>query len=209
MNPDDSVVFIVDDDVSVREALRNLLRSVGLTVQSFATAQEFLTARRPDVPGCLILDVRLPDLSGLDLQRQLIEAEFGMPIIFITGYGDIPMSVRAMKAGAVEFLTKPFRDQDILDAVQQSIGRDREARRNRAEIIELRRRYADLTTREQEVMKFVVQGMVNKQIAAELGIAEPTVKLHRGRLMHKMCAGSLAELIKLSEKLAASTKPLI
>jgi FixJ family two-component response regulator len=201
MSAERSVAFVVDDDVSMREALRNLLRSVGVEVETFKTAQEFLSTRRPDAPGCLILDVRLPGLSGLELQRQLIEEKIQIPIIFITGHGDIPMSVRAMKAGAVEFLTKPFRDQDLLDAVLQALNRDRAARRQRAEVAELRGRYEALTSREQEVMVLVVRGLPNKQIAGALAISEPTVKLHRGRLMHKMEAESLADLIRIAEKL--------
>jgi FixJ family two-component response regulator len=174
---------------------------VGVEVETFKTAQEFLSTRRPDAPGCLVLDVRLPGLSGLELQRQLIEEKIQIPIIFITGHGDIPMSVRAMKAGAVEFLTKPFRDQDLLDAVLQALNRDRAARRQRAEVAELRGRYEALTSREQEVMVLVVRGLPNKQIAGTLAISEPTVKLHRGRLMHKMEAESLADLIRIAEKL--------
>jgi len=201
MSPERSVVFVVDDDVSVREALKNLLRSVGLNVQSFGTAQEFLSSKRPDTPGCLVLDIRLPGLSGLDLQSQLLEAKIQMPIIFITGHGDIRMSVRAMKGGALEFLTKPFRDQDLLDAVQQAIRRDREQRQQRAETAELRERYASLTSREQEVLALVVQGLVNKQVGDELNITEPTVKLHRGRVMRKMRADSLAALIRMAERL--------
>ena len=200
MSPE-PIVFVIDDDVSVRQALRNLLRSVGLNVQTFATAIEFLSAERPDAPGCLVLDIRLPGVSGLDLQRQLIEADVRIPIIFITGHGDIQISVRAMKAGAVEFLTKPFRDQDLLDAVQHAIDRDRIDRQHRAELDEVRKRYDSLTSREQQVFALVVRGLVNKQIAAELNISEPTVKLHRGRLMHKMGADSLADLIRLSAKL--------
>lgn len=192
-------VFVVDDDVSVRESLRNLLRSVGLKVEAFSTAQEFLSSNSIG-PGCLVLDVRLPGLSGLDLQRQLTETNREIPIVFITGHGDIPMSVRAIKAGAVEFLTKPFRDQDLLDAVRQAMDRDREIRSREREMAELRERYASLTAREQEVMKYVVRGMVNKQIAGEIGITESTVKLHRGRLMHKMKAESLADLIRTAER---------
>ena len=201
MSAERSVAFVVDDDVSMREALRNLLRSVGVEVETFKSAQEFLSTRRPDAPGCLVLDVRLPGLSGLELQRQLIEEKIQIPIIFITGHADIPMSVRAMKAGAVEFLTKPFRDQDLLDAVLQALNRDRAARRQRAEVAELRGRYEALTSREQEVMVLVVRGLPNKQIAGTLAISEPTVKLHRGRLMHKMEAESLADLIRIAEKL--------
>jgi len=201
MKPEAAVVYVVDDDISVREAVRNLLRSVGLEVEAFGTAQQFLSAKRGDAPGCLVLDVRLPGISGLDLQRQLVEADIQVPIIFITGHGDIQMSVRAMKAGAVEFLTKPFRDQDLLDAVQQAIERDREGRRQRAEAVEIRRRYESLTSREQEILILVVQGLANKQIGDELNITEPTVKLHRGHVMQKMEADSLADLIRMSERL--------
>lgn len=204
MTHEDPAVFVVDDDVSVREALQNLLRSVGLKVATFVSAQEFfslMSSKRPSGPACLVLDVRLPGLSGLDLQRQLAQANLGIPIVFITAHGDIPMSVRAMKAGAVEFLPKPFRDQDLLDAVQQAIDRDREAQRSRTERAELQERYQSLTTREREVMGFVVRGFANKQIAGEIGVSEPTVKLHRGRVMHKMRAESLADLITISQKL--------
>jgi len=196
------LVSVVDDDVSIREAVRNLLRSVGLRVETYGTAQEFLTSEHPNVPNCLVLDVRLPGLSGLDLQRQLVDAKFQLPIIFITGHGDIQMSVRAMKAGAVEFLAKPFRDQDLLDAVQQAIESDRGGRQHRREMKTLQGRYDSLTSREQEVMILVVQGLANKQIADELNISEPTVKLHRGRVMDKMAADSLADLIRMGEKLA-------
>lgn len=195
------LIFVIDDDVSVRDALRNLLRSVGLQVQTFASAMEFLSADRPDAPGCLVLDIRLPGVSGLDLQRQLIEAKVRIPIIFLTGHGDIQISVRAMKAGAVEFLTKPFRDQELLDAVQQAVERNRAERQEQAELADLRRRYDSLTSREQQVLALVVCGLINKQIGAELHISEPTVKLHRGRMMHKMRAASLADLIRLSERL--------
>jgi FixJ family two-component response regulator len=195
------VVFVVDDDVSMREALRNLLRSVGLQVKTFDTAQNFLAHPQPDAPGCLVLDVRLPGLSGLDLQRELARAEIDLPIIFITGHADIPMSVRAMKAGAIEFLTKPFRDQDLLDAVQEAIGKNREARAQSQQTQELRARYLALTAREQEVMRLVVEGLLNKQIAGQLGTTEATIKLHRGRVMHKMQAASLAELIRMAERL--------
>ncbi len=204
MSSEGSVVIVVDDDVSIREALKNLFRSVGLNVNTFATAREFLASKRPDAPGCLILDVRLPGLSGLDLQRQLGEAGIQIPVIFITGHGDIPMSVQAMKAGAAEFLTKPFRDQDLLDAVQQAIELDRAARRQRAELQELRDRYKSLTQREQEVMALVVRGLLNKQIAAELGTTEATVKLHRGKVMGKMAAGSFADLVRMAEKLGVA-----
>ena len=200
MSQTEPAVFVVDDDVSVREALRNLLRSVGLKVEAFSTAQDFLSSKSSG-PGCLVLDVRLPGLSGLDLQRQLVETNREIPIVFITGHGDIPMSVRAMKAGAVEFLAKPFRDQDLLDAVRQAIDRDQQTRNREKRSAELRERYMLLTPREHEVMKCVVRGLVNKQIAAEIGITESTVKLHRGRLMHKMRAESLADLIRMTERL--------
>ena len=206
MSRAEPAVFVVDDDVSVREAIGNLLRSVGLKVEAFKTAQEFLSSDAAG-PGCLVLDVRLPGLGGLDLQRQLVETNRAIPIVFITGHGDIPMSVRAMKAGAVEFLTKPFRDQDLLDAVQQAIDRDRVIRGHQNELAELRKRYTSLTPREQEVMTCVVRGLVNKQIAADIGITESTVKLHRGRLMHKMRAASLADLIRTAERIGLTQKP--
>lgn len=192
---------MVEDDVSVREALRNLLRSVGLNVETFSSAEEFLSSGCSG-PGCLVLDVRLRGLSGLDLQRRLAENHCAIPIVFITGHGDIQMSVRAIKAGATEFLTKPFRDQDLLDAVAQAMERDRQTRSHESEIAELRERYASLTPREQEVMQCVVRGFPNKQIAAKLGITDPTVKLHRGRLMRKMGTVSLADLVRIGEKLA-------
>jgi FixJ family two-component response regulator len=198
-------VFVVDDDASMREALKNLFRSVGLDVETFGSAQEFLS-RRPESPGCLVLDVRLPGLSGLDLQRQLTDADIGIPIVFITGHGDIQMSVRAMKAGAVEFLTKPFRDQDLLDAVQQAVDQDRATREQRAQTAELRERYESLSPREQEVMGLVAAGLLNKQIAGELGTSEATVKMHRGHLMRKMHAESLAGLIEIAQKLGLSPK---
>jgi FixJ family two-component response regulator len=197
----DATVFVVDDDAPMRESLKNLIRSVGLRAELFASAQEFLRSKRPDAPGCLVLDVRLPGLSGLDLQRRTTEAGLEIPIIFITGHGDIPMSVRAMKAGAVEFLTKPFRDQDLLDAIQQALEWDRKARDQRAAIEELRRRFAWLTPREREVMARVVAGLLNKQIAAELGTSETTVKIHRHHVMEKMEAGSLPELVRMADRL--------
>jgi FixJ family two-component response regulator len=201
----DAVVFVVDDDASVREAIESLIRLAGLRVETFETAQEFLRSQRLDVPGCMVLDVELPGLSGLDLQRELAAHGIKLPIIFITGYGDIPMSVRAMKAGALEFLTKPFRDQDLLDAIQQALERDRAARQNSRDIAQLRERFEALTSREREVMSLVVAGWLNKQIGFELGISEITVKIHRGRVMNKMAAQSLAELVRMTERLEIPT----
>ena len=203
----DSIVFVVDDDSSVREALADLGASVGLLVEPFKSAREFLNYKRPDAPACLVLDVRLPDLSGLDLQRELVRTEAPIPIVFITGHGDIPMSVRAIKEGAVEFLTKPFRDQDLIDAVQHAIENDRAARQERAMVAELRCRYATLTKREKEVLKLLGSGLLNKQIAADLGSSEVTIKVHRGQVMRKMKAKSVVELARMGEKIGITSAP--
>ena len=206
MKAGDPIVFVVEDDSSMREALTDLITSVGLLVEPFKSAREFLEHRRLDAPACLVLDVRLPGLSGLDLQRELVRTETPIPIIFITGHGDIPMSVRAIKEGAVEFLAKPFRDQDLLDAIQHALEIDRAARLERSMVAELRRRYESLTKREREVMKLVVSGLLNKQIAGELGSSEVTVKMHRGQVMRKMKAQSLVQLVRMAEKIGITSE---
>jgi len=201
MSESPGVVFVVDDDAAMRRSLEDLIASVGLEVEGLPSGQEFLRRKRPDVPCCLVLDVRMPGLSGLDLQKRMIEAVMDIPIIFITGHGDIPMSVKAMKAGAVEFLTKPFRDQDLLDAIQLAIERDRAARRQRLEVAELEARYRSLTPRERDVMALVVTGLPNKHIAGRLGTSEITIKVHRAHVMQKMRVDSLAELVRSAERL--------
>jgi RNA polymerase sigma factor (sigma-70 family) len=205
MKKADQVVFVIDDDASMRTAISELIEAVGISCQTFGSGQELLDATLPDVPGCLVLDVRLPGLSGLNLQRELTARGIQIPIIFITGHGDIPMSVQAMKAGAVEFLTKPFRDQDLLDAIEQATERDRSARRQLKEIRVLQERSDALTPRELEVMRLVVAGLLNKQIAAQLGISEKTVNVHRAQVMQKMHADSLADLVRMSEKRGTSS----
>jgi RNA polymerase sigma factor (sigma-70 family) len=195
------IVFVVDADVSIRDALRSLIRSVGLNVEFFSSPLEFLQGKRPEAPSCLVLDVRLPGKSGLDFQRELAEADISIPVIFVTSHGDIPMSVRAMKAGAIEFLTKPFRDQDLLDAIQVGLERDRALRQRQAEIAVLRERLESLTPRERAVLRLVVSGLLNKQIAAKIGTTEATVKVHRSQLMKKMRADSLPDLVRMAEKI--------
>jgi len=206
MGEAESIVFIIDDDPLYRRSAERLVRSIGFSVQSFESARDFLSSRRPNAPSCLILDVRLPGLSGLDLQRELAEAGVHIPIIFVTGHGDIPMSVQAMKAGAVEFLTKPFRDQALLDAIRQAIGHDQVARQQHARSADLRRRYESLKPREREVFRCVVSGMLNKQIAGEVGATERTVKFHRGNIMRKMQVKSLAELVRMAEALGIANQ---
>jgi FixJ family two-component response regulator len=204
MDDPEAIVFVVDDDPSIRDALDGLFRSVGLNARYFASAQEFLQSSRPDVPGCLVLDVRMPGQSGLELQRELAASNQEMPIVFITGHGDIAMSVQAMKAGAIEFLTKPFRDQDLLDAIQLGFEKNRAQRQHAAAVAEIDKRHQTLTAREQETMALVVSGFLNKQIAARLKVSEITVKVRRGQIMRKMHATSLAELVRMAERLKAS-----
>jgi len=199
------VVFVIDDDLSMRESLKNLIRSVGLRAEAFGSADEFLGSQRMEGPGCLVLDVRMPGMSGLDLQKRMVEAGTDIPIIFLTGHADIPMSVQAMKAGAAEFLTKPVREQDLLDAIQQALERDRAAVAKRAEVDDLRDRLDTLTPRERDVMRHVIAGLLNKQIAGELDMSETTVKIHRHHVMEKMRAGSLAELVRMADRLGLPT----
>ena len=200
------VVLVIDDDVSIREALRRLISSVGLQVEVFGSAREFLDRKLPDMPACMTLDIRLPGISGLDLQRQLAEANIRIPIIFVTGQGDIAMSVRAMKAGAVDFLTKPFRDQELLDAVFHAVEQDRVRRQREAETTTLQDHFRSLSSREREVLNWIVSGLLNKQVAAEIGTTEATVKFHRGQLMRKMSADSLADLVRMAGKLGISVR---
>jgi FixJ family two-component response regulator len=205
MSDPDCIVFVIDDDPLVRDSVADLRDSAGFTVRTFGSAADFLEGEHPDLPACLILDVELPGLGGLDLQAELTKSGADVPIVFLTGRGDIPMSVRAMKAGAVEFLTKPFRKPELLDAVTEALRRDREGRLQRSETSELKKRFGTLTPRERQVMALVVTGLLNKQIAGELGTTEETIKVHRGRVMSKMGAGSLAELVRMAEKLKISS----
>jgi FixJ family two-component response regulator len=203
---DQAIVYVVDDEPSIRNSMKELAESVGLQVHMFATAQEFLRSQRPDVPGCLVLDVRLPGLSGLDFQAELIRADVRIPIVFITGHGDIPMTVRAMKAGAVDFLAKPFRDQDLLDAVAIAIQRDRERREHENIVADLRAHFASLTPREREIMPLVASGLMSKQIAAQIELSEITVKVHRSHIMKKMGARSVADLVRMAEALGVKPR---
>jgi RNA polymerase sigma factor (sigma-70 family) len=205
MSKPESIVFVIDDDAAIRESVKSLIRSVGLHAELFGSVQEFLEHKPADVPSCLVLDVRLPGISGLNFQNQLAQANIPIPLIFITGHGDIPMSVRAMKAGAVEFLTKPFRDQDLLDAIEEGLQKDRLRRQQEAEKADLKLKYESLTPREREVFPLVISGRPNKQIAAELETSETTVKVHRSQLMKKMGADSLADLVRMAEKLGIGT----
>lgn len=205
MTEERAIVFVIDDDASMRAALEDLISSIGLEVRSFPSPREFLENKRPDAPGCLVLDVRLPGMSGLAFQQELAKSHAALPVIFITGHGDIPMSVRAMKAGAVEFLSKPFHEQELLDAIHVAVERDRQRRREAATLGELRVRYGALTDREREIMALVVVGRANKQIAAELSVSEMTVKVHRGQVMRKMDARSLPDLVRMADRLGVPT----
>lgn len=207
MSASPGVVFVIDDDVSIREALRRLICSVGLQVEDFGSAREFLDSKLPEMPACMTLDIRLPGMSGLDLQHRLAEAKIRIPIIFVTGQGDIAMSVRAMKAGAVDFLTKPFRDQELLDAVFHALEQDHVRRQREAETTTLQGHFRSLSSREREVLNCIVSGLLNKQVAAEIGTTEATVKFHRGQLMRKMSADSLADLVRMAGKLGVSVTP--
>jgi FixJ family two-component response regulator len=206
MKEPEPIVFVIDDEAQIRDGFKSLIRSIGLRAETFASAREFMLAKRPDAPACLVLDVRMPGLSGLDLQRELSEAQIHIPIIFITGHGDIPMSVRAMKDGAMEFLTKPVRVQDLLDAVQKAIDRDREFRKKHADLSGIRKRFDSLTPRETEVLNLVVAGLLNKQIADELGTSDLTIKTHRAHVMEKTQAESLAHLVRMAERLRNSPR---